>query len=196
MNVEIRRACRGDGGAVAELLYSSGVEMYDFVFGRSAVEKLRHEFLSGMGFAGHPNVTVAVRRGHVVGTACLFDSKQYERLVSETTRATFAFFGPLLGLGPIWRSRYAAAVLTGPTDGELYLSNFSVAADLRGRGIGTRMLHHALDSARIQGCRRFGLDVLVSNPRAEALYSRLGMTAATERRRIGIPPVRKMEMAL
>jgi GNAT superfamily N-acetyltransferase len=48
----------------------------------------------------------------------------------------------------------------------------------RSRGIGTQILHEAERLVRARGYRRIGLSVDVRNPRARALYERLGYSDA------------------
>jgi RimJ/RimL family protein N-acetyltransferase len=47
-------------------------------------------------------------------------------------------------------------------------------ADYRGRGIGTRLLRAALDTARVRGLERVELDVFEANEPAVRLYRRMG----------------------
>lgn len=58
--------------------------------------------------------------------------------------------------------------------GVLVLDGLCVAPDQRGRGIGTALLDAAGELARERGLRAVGLSVVDTNPRAEALYRRLG----------------------
>src|SRR4051794_36225551 len=49
MELQIRTAQAGDQGPIAELMYSSGTHIYDYLYGAKAVDFLRHEFASGRG---------------------------------------------------------------------------------------------------------------------------------------------------
>lgn len=63
---------------------------------------------------------------------------------------------------------------TASRPGVLVLDGLCVAPEHRGRGIGTALLDAATDLARDRGLRAVGLSVVDANPRAEALYRRLG----------------------
>lgn len=200
MEIEIRTARADDTGPIAELMYSSGSDIYNYLYNRKAIEFLRHEFASAAGFAGHPNVTVAVADGEVVGTGCFYDRNHYDRLLKGSMKNMVSFFG-YLGVVPVMlRSRHLGSIMRAPKPGELYLSNFGVSEKLRSHGIGTRMIQHKLQEARQQGYDIFGLDVSVANPRGQALYTRLGLNVMKEKTfsnpKAGVNSARKMELAL
>ncbi len=61
-----------------------------------------------------------------------------------------------------------------PAKDELYVDGVAVAPEARGLGVGTKLLDEALVIARESGMRWLRLDVIDTNPRAQALYERLG----------------------
>ena len=203
MDVEIRTARPDDRGPIAELMYSSGPEIYDFLYKTrktGAVDFIRHEFGTGIGFCGHRNVTVAVKDGKVVGTGCFYDKITYEKLISGSGKNFFGYFGILGALPVVWRSRHLGSTMKPPKDGELYLANFGVDPNLRSQGIGSAMIQHKIAEARQQGYKIFGLDVAVTNPRGQALYTKLGLEVKKEKVFSGndpkVPACRKMELVL
>jgi ribosomal protein S18 acetylase RimI-like enzyme len=54
------------------------------------------------------------------------------------------------------------------------LSDISVHPDLRSRGIGSQLMKHAERLVAQRGHRQVGLSVALDNPRARALYERMG----------------------
>ena len=54
------------------------------------------------------------------------------------------------------------------------LFGLAVAPECRGQGIGVQLIEHLIDLIRGRGGKRVGLDVALINPRAEALYQRIG----------------------
>ena len=198
--LEIRAARPDDVGPIAELMYSSGPEIYDFLYGNKAIEFIRYEFAQGSGVCGWRNVTVAVKDGRVVGTGCFYDKAAYNPLTMGSARNIFRFFGPLGALPVVWRARHTNSIMKPPRPGELYLANFGVDATLRSQGIGSTLIRSRLEQARQQGYKQFGLDVAVTNPRGQALYERLGMQLKREKQfsaaNSGVPGCRKMELLL
>ena len=67
---------------------------------------------------------------------------------------------------------------TGP--GEFYLDSIGVMPEMRGHGIGARLLERMRDEAFDAGYRRVGLLVDLINPKAERLYERLGFRRVGE----------------
>ena len=59
--------------------------------------------------------------------------------------------------------------------GEIYLSRIEIYPGHQGHGIGSRIISALLEEAQRQG-QDLVLDVLTVNPRAQALYRRLGLT--------------------
>lgn len=54
------------------------------------------------------------------------------------------------------------------------IADLIVAEEYRGLGIGTQLITALLDVARASGCQRVEIGAALSNPRAVALYHRLG----------------------
>lgn len=205
MEMEIRQARPDDRGDIAALMYSAGPELFDFLYRTDRVEArafIAHEFRSGRGFCGWRNVTVAVVDGEVVATGCFYGGRDHGRLMLGSVLNALRFFRLSEALPMLLRSGHVDSVITQPAKDELYLASFAVAPAMRGRGIGEAMVRQQLATARERGYRLFSLDVSVLNPRAEALYRRLGLRVVREKhftgRRPGfpVPDQRKMELVL
>jgi GNAT superfamily N-acetyltransferase len=86
--------------------------------------------------------------------------------------------GALVGFGLLVFSRPAAWPDAGTTDRLPGILDLQVAEAYRGRGIGTAMIQEMERLAAGEGCDRLHLSVdPVENPRAHALYARLGYQA-------------------
>jgi len=109
----------------------------------------------------------------------------------------------LLGwLGATWTVWGLSAAGHRPKDDELYVDGIAVSPAARGRGIGTRIMDEIASIAAEYGKRWVRLDVIDTNPRAQALYERLGyMVTKTEsfrykQRWIGFGAIISMERAV
>jgi len=198
--IEIRTARADDRGPIAELMFSSAVDLYSYLYQDRALDFLRYEFASGIGIAGYPNVTVAVLNGDVVGVGCFYDLAQCQKFRQESFVNLQQFFDSTELPAVFERFKPLREYVQPPGEGELYLANFGVAPALRSRGIGAQMLQQKIAWARSNGYAVFGLDVSVRNPRGQALYTRLGLSV---RREINfplasadLPAARKMELVL
>ena len=203
--MEIRKARKNDLGKIAELIYSAGPELYDFIYlttKTNALDYIRFEFESGIGLCGYKNVTVFVKDNIVVGTGCFYSGKEYKKLLAGTLMNMIKFFGPIQVLSALLRSNHVISVIKEPRKTELYLANFGVSPELRGTGIGSRMVQTQIEAAKENGYQSFSLDVADTNPKAEALYSRLGLEIVDfkkfsgRRKGMKVPNTKKMELIL
>ncbi|MCG8672565.1 MAG: GNAT family N-acetyltransferase [Pseudomonadales bacterium] len=174
--LEIRFANKDDLGNIAELMYSSGADLYDYIYNtanRHALEYIQMEFLSNRGLCSHKLLTVAILDGKVVGTGTFWDRDGYKAMSSGSTLNMIRFYG-LRVLPRMLRAVDSMKLMKPPKHDELYLANFGVDPALRGCGIGSKLLNHKIEQARADGYRMVSLDVSTKNPKAEALYQRLG----------------------
>jgi ribosomal protein S18 acetylase RimI-like enzyme len=80
----------------------------------------------------------------------------------------------------------------------MYIANFGVKPELRGKGVGSALINFAADSARERGLTALLLDVSATNPRAENLYRRLGFevtgikSAKASTRGVQLPDAKSM----
>lgn len=73
----------------------------------------------------------------------------------------------------------ALALLAADSDGARFLvDGIAVAEPARGQGVGSALLAALLAEARQRGHAAIRLDVVAENPRARALYERMGFTEA------------------
>ncbi len=185
------------------MMYSAGPEMYDYAYGhgREAAQAfIRFEFLAGGGFCGYRHLTVAVEDHRVVGTACFFDRRIYDRLSCAAVWNIFRFYGVSKALPVLKRMARLGSIMTRPEKGELYLSNLGVHRDRRGCGIGSDMIETKRREAQAAGYGKLSLDVADNNPLAAKLYRRLGFKAVGQKliagAVAGCPGYFKMERAL
>ncbi len=142
----------------------------------------------------------AVSKGRVVGFLALEDGKNggFFEIGLRQMSTHFGFFGGL------WRyvvQQLSHGYMRHP-DTVIRIECIAVWADVRGSGIGSRLLEAAHDHARSLGRQAVDLEVIDTNPGARALYERMGYTVQwTKRygsltRAAGFESMHKMEKKL
>lgn len=197
----IRPARSGDVEAALPLIYSSGMEAWDLLFGSgepaSSLPYLRKAWVDGKGVAGCRAHWVAEISGEVLATASVYSHTAHKLLGNETALHALRYFGwpalPRLVKMLKW-GRYIAPSPKADVD---YLANFGVAPAARGKGVGTAVLRYFLLRAATRDKAQLQLDVAINNPRGQQLYERFGMSVLKERRylpfeRDGLSGVRRM----
>ncbi|WP_253284747.1 MULTISPECIES: GNAT family N-acetyltransferase [unclassified Ruegeria] len=82
--------------------------------------------------------------------------------------------------GAVWRACILSLLERELKPGVFQMDGIFVAADARGRGVGTALLNAIKQEARDQGMSEVQLDVIDTNPRARALYEREGFRPVGE----------------
>jgi ribosomal protein S18 acetylase RimI-like enzyme len=173
--VEIRRGLPGH-------LREAGVRLFDEAFGDKMRMALpdrdkRLAYMFRVYTADH--VVVALRAGELLGMMGLASMAGPYRGGLIDVPWDPRPFSELLG----WRGAIRAALglrlaQHRPASDELYVDGVAVASMARGQGIGSTLLAEAGLIAAESGLRWLRLDVIDTNPRAQALYERLGYRVA------------------
>lgn len=192
-----------DGPEAAELIVSTGPEIYAYLFGKD-LAAARH-LVTGCwaateGIFSHVHATVARAEGRVVGLELGYP----EVLRARQLPATRALIER--ALAPERLDAYRAGVeLVGyltpwvPIDA-YYLQFLAVTPALQGQGLGARLLNQAVARARSEGLGACHLDTDATRP-AVAFYRRMGLDVLVETRMpaletAGIPPHYRMVKAV
>ena len=184
-NIKIRPARAEDVDAAVPLIYSSGPVVWDFLFGdgkpESSMPFLRQAWLSGKGVAGYKWHWLAEVDGQVLGSISVYSGVEYGQLSNQTALQVVKHFG----FGCFRRFsqllKFGKHLMPAPARNVDYVANLGVAEASRGLGIGAALLSHFEQRAVERNKRYYELDVVTTNPRAQALYERFGMTVYKER---------------
>jgi ribosomal protein S18 acetylase RimI-like enzyme len=204
--VGFRQATPADAAAAVPLIYSSGPAAFDYVFAldghATAQAFLRRAFVDGAGEFGWRNHCVGELDGEVVAVGAGYGGESGLAFLRAAARQILAHSGPRRAAGVIARGLRVERVIPPPARRWHYLAHLGVAPALRGQGIGRRLIEHLIAQGRAQGKRRLVLDVAVGNPRAQALYERLGFRVTAQRQsqlargQAVVPDHRRMERVL
>jgi ribosomal protein S18 acetylase RimI-like enzyme len=91
--------------------------------------------------------------------------------------------------GGIWRGLLLSLLVRPLAEGVLLMDGICVDEKGRGQGVGTLLLAEIKAEARQRDCQSVRLDVIDTNPRAEALYRREGFTGS---KRVHLGPLRHL----
>ena len=183
LGVVFRRAGAGDAEASAPLVHASGPDSFDYVFGGrrgGAQAYLRYALARPRGDFGFATHVVGERDGRVVAAGAGWCDGGIA-MARATGLSLLAYFGPFRFAGVVRRGLRAEAVMPGPHQGEYYIGHLGIDPALRGCGIGGALLRYLLEAGQAAGAARAVLDVSVENPRAEALYTRVGFRVVKTR---------------
>jgi ribosomal protein S18 acetylase RimI-like enzyme len=183
--MRFRTASPQDAEAAVPLIHSSGPAAFDYVFavpGRGDAQAfLRRAFVDGAGEFGWRNHVVGELEGVVVAAGAGYGGETALAFTLAAARQILAHYGPRHAPGVIARGLRVERVIPPPARGMHYLAHLGVAPALRGEGIGRALIGELVRRGEQAGRRRMVLDVAVSNPRAQALYERLGFAVTGER---------------
>ena len=202
MKPEFRTANPDDALHAVPLIYSSGPAAFDYVFAddahQSAREFLLYAFRQRHGEFGYANHTVAVHEQRVVAAGACYSSRRAFAFTIVAIWQILAFYGLAAGHRVLRRGMQMERQLKLPHRQKSYIAHLGVAAERQGQGIGGRLVEHFLQEARHQNQTHAALDVSMENPRAQALYERIGFQVVDERESVlqGVPGHRRMELQL
>jgi ribosomal protein S18 acetylase RimI-like enzyme len=203
----VREARAEDVEAVVPLIYSSGPDTFDFVFSYEtrldAKAFLTAAYVTGNTEFGYRNHWVLEEGGHVVAIAAGHTGITARGFLWPTIGLAFRSNGLWKGARLLRRGLQAEGIIVPPKGSEtFYIGQVGVEKDCQGRGLGRMLLDHVHEEGRKQGARFAVLDVSMENPRAQALYTRMGYEVTGERisslrNRAGyVPSHRRMELSL
>jgi ribosomal protein S18 acetylase RimI-like enzyme len=184
MPLLFRPARASDADAAVPLIHSAGPAEFDLVFARprgpTAQDFLRYAFARGSGQFGWQAHTVGELDGAVVAAGTHYTSAETVPYLLSGAQRIVAFYG-LAAPDVMQRGIRLERLIPPPPKGVLYLAHLGVAPSQRSTGVGTKLVEVLLQKGRDAGLPLAGLDVAASNPRAQALYERLGFTVQAER---------------
>jgi len=173
-----------DMDQISEMIYETDQNLFNTFLDEDpvkAVIKLKKLILSGKNSYGHDHIYIAEdENGAIQGILVAFRGDEIG-FVQEAKifRATMTFkdFLKLTFIKPVY-DRLTASSIQGD---DFYIGNLVVSANLRGKGIGSKIIEHSFDLAREKGCKRVLLDVIFENTGAKKLYERIGFRKCCEK---------------
>ncbi len=182
--IVFRPARPDDIDAAVPLIHQSGPAAFDYVFSVPGIGDaqafLRHAFAEGGGEFGWRNHHVGELDGRVVVVGAAYGGDTHWPFTVAAARQILGHFGWGRGAGVIVRGLRVEGVIPPPSGAMLYLAHLAVHPELQGRGVGGALIDY-LAALRRDPSLPLTLDVSAANPRAQALYERLGFVVTRER---------------
>lgn len=200
MTLHFRTATPEDVHAAVPLIYRSGPAAFDFIFSpkpKQALDFLRYTFADGNGEFGYKYHVVGEVDGKVVAVGTAFDGESTLNYFLAMGRQIVSFYG-LAAFSVIPRGLQVEGIIQPPKGRLHYIAHLGVDPSMQGKGIGSKLVEHLMEQGRNAGKTQTALDVSVLNPRAQALYERLGFkqTGHRESKLSGVPSHNRLERAL
>ena len=165
----LRRATIDDAAAIARAVTMAfGEDMTRRLCGDRGTEIIERIVRMDNTQYSYRNTIVCLADGVVAGAICGYDGARLHELRQPALDILHKECG----------TDIAVTDETGP--GEFYLDSVGVMPEMRGLGIGARLLERMRDEAFDAGYKRVGLLVDMINPEAERLYERLGFRRVGE----------------
>jgi ribosomal protein S18 acetylase RimI-like enzyme len=186
-SLTFRPARASDAAACAPLVFASGAHEFEFFLGKSSgqcIAFLEQAFSLSRGRFSWRRHDVAVDvDGAVVAVLAAHDGR---RILGDDPHIVWTlvrYFGVMQTVPMLLRGLVLESELPKPKRRQTLIAHCATRADARGEGVFSALFARALQD-QVRGRRgletderEIVLDVLVSNPRAAALYARLGFEA-------------------
>ena len=194
-------ATRDDATFVTPLIYDIGRRDLDRLFtglaaGLSPTDVVESFYRAPGGMFSWRNTEVALVGGIPAGFITA-----YRTASTNGSSAWLARAAGQLGVHALlllaWRGAVVARAMQRHLPGSWYVAFVGVDPLQQSLGIGSSLLGRSIQTARASGCSYVELDVNVDNPRAQALYERLGFHVLhADRRRTSFVMVETRRMVL
>ena len=173
------RSCKpSDVNDAVPLIYSSGPTSFDYVFKdnkSNSEDFLSYAFVTKGGEFSFDNHIGMIYNEEFIGIGSSF---------SAAAGMSFLVYDPikiikhykLRSIRTMAKGLKVEQVIKLPKGNEIVLAHIAIKEDYRGKGFGQKMMEHLMNKKNQIDDISFVLDVSELNPRAKALYEKLGFT--------------------
>ncbi len=176
--IVLRKGCENDSENIAELIYSSGSEAFNFMhFNKENVLKyIKYEFRTKIpSFFGNTYSWVGEdKQGNIISSAISYSREQYYLMTCGTIIKIICFY-KFKSFKVLKRLSMMGQLVTPPKKNKWFLSCLAVSPNFRGNGLGESIIKQQMKWAKENGYVIYALDVSEKNQRAKMLYERIGL---------------------
>ena len=177
-NIELKKSQASEVAIAVPLIYSSGPDAFEFVFKNSQVSAkdfLSFAFVQAGGEFSFDNHYSLYVDGKMVGIGSVFNAKRADTFTKFDALKILRFY-QFRSLPILKNGLQVEKIIKLPKQQEIVLGHLGILPKLRGQDLGTQLIAQLMQKAAKTANSRFVLDVSEENPRAKALYERLGFT--------------------
>lgn len=174
--IELRPSQKAEVDVAIPLIYSSGPPSFEYVFQNKKVtaqDFLRYAFVREGGEFSYQNHHSLYRDGQMVGIGSAFNAKEASAFTVADALNIFRFYG-FKSFAAIKSGLKVEQLIKLPEKDEIAIAHLGILPELRGQGLGTKMIELLQEKANKTTNSYWVLDVSEENPKAKALYERLG----------------------
>lgn len=168
----------------ARLILDTDLQIFDFWFDRDRALASRYfadQWPRVGGVFSHVHATVARADGELLGLELGLDAKAQRAQWAHTLPTTKALLPAPAFAHLLDAFRIMPFLIPPIPDDAWYVQHLAVIPELRGRGVGARLLEHAFERSARAGYRSCHLDTAADGP-AVRFYRRMGMEVLSETR--------------
>jgi ribosomal protein S18 acetylase RimI-like enzyme len=183
-DVVLEAASPEQAEAAAPLMFETDYHLFGHFFGGDqnlAVRYFATQWRQERSLFSYRHCTAAVARGTLVGIELGYDAKTQADVARDTGRHAARMLTPAELAHLREAVSYVHYLVPPVPDDAYYVLHLASAPQVRGRGVGARLLAAAFDRARGNGYRVCQLDVASDNA-AVYFYRRMGMDTLSESR--------------
>jgi len=175
-NLELRPSKKEEVDQAVPLIYSSGPPSFEYVFKNDKVNAqdfLSYAFVRPGGEFSYQNHYSLYWEEEMVGIGSVFDAKMAGGFTVVDALNIFRFY-KFSSLGPVKSGLKVEKLILLPIKKEIALAHLAIVPIMQGKGLGTKLIELLKEKANKAADSIWVLDVSEENPRAKALYDRLG----------------------
>ncbi len=182
-DIHFRPCIADDVEQAVPLILSSGPDAFRYVFQNkhhSPGEFLHYAFVRKGGEFGYGNHYALLQQDRIVGIGSIFDGSKAQGFMVKDFFNIINFYG-LSCFGVVARGLRAERIIPPPRSSEVCIGHLGIDPTVQSQGLGTKLIELLKQQCPLKSGQHYMLDVSEENPRAKALYERLGFQVTKHR---------------
>ncbi len=175
-NIKFRKCTPNDVEKAVPLIFSSGPTAFSYVFQNDqnhATDFLKYAFQRKGGEFSFDNHYALMLEDELVGIGSIFSGKRANGFTPKDFLNIVSFYKHK-SLPVLFKGFRTEQVIQLPKSDEICIAHLGIAKNYQGRGLGSQLITFLMKESNPTSPDEFVLDVSEENPKAQALYERLG----------------------